>query len=75
MSGDFSRLTKTTPDKTTRYLYDGNDEIGFEENGQLSVRILSDTPQAEIGSAVIFQLNGSVVLPLHDLHGSLWAGE
>ncbi|MDE3046672.1 MAG: RHS repeat-associated core domain-containing protein, partial [Verrucomicrobiota bacterium] len=65
------RLTKTTPDKTTRYLYDGNDEIGFEENGHLSLRILGDTPQAEIGSAVIFQLNGSVVLPLHDLQGNV----
>ncbi len=65
------RLTKNLPDKTIRYLYDGNNEIGFEENGQLSIRVLGETPQAEIGSAIIFRLSGSFQIPLHDLQGNV----
>ena len=65
------RLTKTLPDKTIRYLYDGNDEIGFEEDGQLSIRILGNTAQAEIGSAIALQIKGATYIPLHDLQGNV----
>ena len=59
------------PDKTIRYLYDGNDEIGFEEDGQLSIRILGNTAQAEIGSAIALQIKGATYIPLHDLQGNV----
>lgn len=65
------RLTKIFPDKTIRYLYDGNNEIGFEEKGQLSIRILAETSQAEIGSAIALTLKGSTYVPLHDLQGNV----
>ena len=65
------RLTKTSPTKAIRYLYDGNNEIGFEENGRLSFRILGSID--EIGSAVGLNLNGAISLPLHDLQGNVAA--
>jgi len=67
------RLTKISPTKTIRYFYDGNNEIGFEENGQFSFRILGNTPYAEIGSAVAISLNGALSIPLHDLQGNVAA--
>ena len=67
------RLTKTQGSQTTRFLYDGNHEIGFEKRGELSIRILGETPQAEIGSAVAMRLEGIWCVPLHDLQGSVAA--
>ncbi|MDE3046666.1 MAG: RHS repeat-associated core domain-containing protein [Verrucomicrobiota bacterium] len=64
------RLTKTIGSHTNRYLYDGDNEIGFEQNGQFSLRALGETSYAEIGSVVILSLQNTLYLPLHDLQGS-----
>ena len=57
------------------YLYDGLNEIGaMGSNGQIEeFRVLGDTPNAEIGSAVAVELQGQVYAPLHDLMGNLSA--
>ncbi|MFA5250515.1 MAG: RHS repeat-associated core domain-containing protein, partial [Parachlamydiales bacterium] len=57
------------------YIYDDKNEIGaFELKKQkLELRALSDTSQAEIGSAVALELNGRIFAPLHDLFGNLFA--
>ncbi len=67
------RLSKTGSGKTTRYLYDGQNEIGIESNGHFSLRILGDTPYAEIGSSIALEIDGKVYIPLHDLQGSITA--
>lgn len=65
------RLTKKSDGFTTRYLYDGQNEIGFEKDGKFSLRILGDTPFAEIGAAVALELGEQVYIPINDLQGSI----
>lgn len=65
------RSTSTTGNSTTRFLYDGLNEIGFEKDGKFSLRILGDTPFAEIGSSVAIETDGRVHIPIHDLQGNL----
>jgi len=67
------RLAKTVDGKKTRYLYDGQNEIGIETDGHLALRILGDTPHAEIGAAVALELNGRIYFPIHDLQGNIAA--
>lgn len=70
-------LSKTTiqnsAQKTQYFLYDGQNEIGaFDEEGRpIELRILGDTPHAEIGAAIAIELNGKPCVPIHDLHGSI----
>ncbi len=70
------RLTKTVLSKLTyesqteTYLYDGQNEIG---TSNLELRILGRTPHAEIGSAVIFEIQNKTLVPLHDLYGNVAA--
>ncbi|MES2200191.1 MAG: RHS repeat-associated core domain-containing protein [Chlamydiota bacterium] len=58
-----------------RYLYDGQNEIGsFDSTGLcLELRILGETPYAELGSAIALELSGKVYVPLHDLQGNVAA--
>ncbi|MDE3046709.1 MAG: RHS repeat-associated core domain-containing protein, partial [Verrucomicrobiota bacterium] len=60
----------------TRYfLYDGQNEIGsFDENlNLLELRILGETPHAEIGAAIALELQGKIYAPIHDLQGNIAA--
>src|SRR5262249_32093317 len=57
------RISKTLNGKTTYYLWDGNDEIGSAD-GEL--RILGEGLGAEIGAAVLLELNSKTYIPIHD---------
>ena len=54
-----------------RYLWQQDCEIGsIDERGNIiSLRVLGEGLGAEIGSAVLFELNGTTYVPLHDLSG------
>ncbi|MGH7238589.1 MAG: RHS repeat domain-containing protein, partial [Candidatus Saccharimonadales bacterium] len=57
-----------------RFLYFGNDEVGSYREGKIQeLRILGEGLGAEIGAAVALELHGQVVVPLHDLSGSVVA--
>lgn len=54
------------------FLYDGQNEIGSMESGVIKeLRILGRTQTAEIGSAVLIELQGKPYIPVHDLHGNV----
>ena len=66
------RLSQTTDKKTIYYLWDGDNEIGAAEEGALTqLRILGEGLGAEIGAAVLLELNGTPYVPIHDTQGSL----
>jgi len=72
------RLSKETifegvSEKTTRYLWDGDDEIGaVDERDQIfELRILAEGLGAEIGAAVLLELQGRSYVPIHDHRGCL----
>ena len=54
-----------------RYLWQGDREVGSVDDGGnvLSLRVLGEGLGAEIGSAVLFEINGTTYIPLHDLCG------
>lgn len=54
-----------------RFLFVGENEIGSYQNGIKELRILGEGLGAELGAAVAFELNNQVVIPLHDLSGSV----
>lgn len=72
-------LSKTviqdTTSTTVYFLYDGQNEIGiFDESlTPIELRILGNTPHAEIGAAVAIELNHKIHIPIHDLQGNLAA--
>ena len=57
------------------FLYDGQNEIGAIDlkKNVSQLRILGDTEEAEIGSAVALEFDHKVCLPLHDLFGNVLA--
>lgn len=71
------RLSKTVTQKgkalTTRYLWDGQNEIGAinEKNQIFQLRVLGEGLGAEIGAAVLLELEGRVYVPLHDPQGNV----
>ncbi len=71
------RLTKTVLSNGTRlferYLWDDNNEIGtINEKGKITqLRVLGEGLGAEIGAAVLFELNGKTYFPIHDHRGNL----
>ena len=74
------RLSKTTclkgrKLKTIRYLWDGKYEIGtIDEHGcLLELRVLGEGLGAEIGGAVLYELQGQHYVPIHDHRGSVVA--
>jgi YD repeat-containing protein len=54
-----------------RYLWDGDHEIGaIDENGKIiQLRVLGEGLGAEIGAAVLYELNGKAYVPIHDHRG------
>ncbi len=70
------RLSKTTylrgyKQKTIRYLWDGNNEIGtVDEYDRLrELRVLGEGLGAEIGAAVLYELDSKPYIPIHDHRG------
>ncbi len=54
-----------------QFLFVGENEIGSYQNGIKELRILGEGLGAELGASVAFELNNQVVIPLHDLSGSV----
>lgn len=59
--------------KSLLFIYDGQNEIGATNTGQqiIQLRVLGNTPDAEIGAAVAHELNGRTFAPLYDLYGNV----
>jgi len=54
------------------YLWDDKNEIGMSLAGQVrELRILGEGLGAEIGAAVIYEIDGESYFPIHDVQGSL----
>lgn len=68
-----SKRVEGEESKTIHYLYDGECEIGaFDEQLRpIELRVLGDTPHAEIGAAVAIELRGTPFVPIHDLQGNV----
>lgn len=56
-----------------RYLWDGDNEIGVvDERGMIAeLRVLGEGLGAEIGSAVLYELNNKTYVTIHDHRGNL----
>jgi RHS repeat-associated protein len=54
-----------------RYLWDGENEIGIvdEKNSIQELRILGEGLGAEIGAAVLYEIQGKPYIPIHDHRG------
>jgi len=72
------RLSKTIFEKGKRtahirYIWDGNHEIGSvdEKNRVQELRVLGEGLGAEIGSAVLCELNGKPYVPISDHRGNI----
>ena len=59
------------------FIYDDQNEIGTidQDNNTSSLRILSDTETAEIGSAVFFEIDNQIFVPIYDFIGNVIALE
>ncbi|MBS0626576.1 MAG: RHS repeat-associated core domain-containing protein, partial [Verrucomicrobia bacterium] len=57
------------------YLYDGLNEIGsYDLSGTLlELRVLGETPHAEIGASIAIEIQDKTYIPSHDLHGNVSA--
>ncbi|MEC7839194.1 MAG: RHS repeat-associated core domain-containing protein [Chlamydiota bacterium] len=57
----------------TRYMYDGNDEIGdFRSDGSIqTLRVLGQGFGSDIGAAVAIEIGSNIYAPIHDQRGSL----
>lgn len=70
-------LTKTvhkvTTQQTQHFIYDGQNEIGScsESLAPLELRILGETPHAEISAAIAIELGNQIYMPIHDLQGNI----
>ncbi len=54
------------------YIWDGDNEIGMQQEGEIKeLRILGEGLGAEIGAAVLYELDHHPYLPIHDQRGSL----
>ena len=61
--------------KTVRYIYQGQNEIGAcDESGKIfQLRVLGLGKGAEIGAAVLLELNGKTCVPIHNISGHVCA--
>lgn len=58
--------------RTTFYLYDNRNEIGASDGSHIfQLRILGNTPHAEINSAIALELHNHLYIPFHDLYGNI----
>jgi len=69
------RLSKTIIgwcfNTSTYYMWDGDNEIGIvdEKNRIQELRVLGEGLGAEIGAAILYELNGKSYIPIHDHRG------
>jgi len=62
------RVIKQKGSNETLYLYQGQNEVGEIEDGSLKTfRTLGLTGMAELGSAILMEIEGKVYIPLYDL--------
>jgi len=60
--------------QTENYLYQGQNEIGTMVEGKITqLRVLGEGLGAEIGAAVLLELNQKAYVPLHDIQGDVIA--
>lgn len=61
--------------KCLRYLYQGHSEIGAcdETGAMIQLRVLGLGKGAEMGAAVLLELEGEVYAPVHDISGNVCA--
>ncbi len=66
------RLSKTSKDKTTRYFYLGNIELGsLDEKGRiLELKVPSD-PNRPDSPAIAIELQGDYYIPIYDIVGNI----
>jgi RHS repeat-associated protein len=64
-----------TVTQAERFLWQGECEVGSVDADSkfISLRVLGDGLGGEIGAAVVFEKNGEVFIPLHDLSGHVRA--
>jgi RHS repeat-associated protein len=63
---------KISSGKITYFIYQGQNEIGSIENGKFTtLRVLGKGQGAEIGAAILIELNGKPYIPLHDHRGNV----
>ncbi len=67
------RLSKEVDGRKTTYFYDEDYEIGAVEDCLIELRVLGIGMGAEIGAAVMVELNDQLLAPMHDYRGSLVA--
>ena len=70
---DHRMMTATCGDKTERFIYDGLNEIGALDdwNNLLNLRVLGNTPQAEIGATLLLVDPSGPTVPLNDIQGNI----
>lgn len=68
------RLSKTHNGLTTQFIYQNKKEIGAINQGKITqLRVLGIAYGAEIGGAVILELDGKTYAPIHDSQGNIVA--
>lgn len=56
------------------FLYQGDIEIGLFENGEMKeLRVLGEGISQDVGSAIAFEIEKNVIVPLHDYRGNVVA--
>ena len=66
------RLSKTHNGKIIHYLYQGENEIGAIENGEIKeLRVFGLGLGAEIGAAIALEFDGKTYAPIHDPYGNI----
>lgn len=69
------RISRTIDHTTTRYLYQGQNEIGAVDakDHLFQLRVLGLGKGAEKGAAVLFEIQGQTYAPIHDILGNVCA--
>ncbi len=65
------RLTRTTKNDHLLYIWDEQNEIGSQSPTETTLRVLGEGLGAEIGAAVLLEINHKAYLPIHDYRGNL----
>lgn len=69
----YRRIEKRTLDSHTKYIWDGQFEIGSTGDDNLinELKVLGNSQNSEIGKALAIEIKGKTYIPLHDLTGSV----
>jgi len=69
--GPFHRRLTSKTQNETHYLYLENNEVGSKSPHKEEFRVLGQGLGAEIGAAVLIELDGQIYAPIHDHTGSV----